>query len=301
VNAAPIDVARAMRSAKGFALGRTKSRQAEALAQWRDRGVTPAGVSAISLGAKAVVVGDTPQRCVRVHVPKKLAPAAMPGGAKLVPSAFADAPSDVVENVAAVAAAPGSSAKYALSAYSGTLTYVFEHGGTRYAMSCSHVFAPADVSPQSGDGCLVDVATATLAAWSKLDDSAGALVADVALASTAVDATTAWPDGAPFQGTADYASQNGPFSVFGNINQGSASSGSSLSGPLNIDVHGFGSCMFTSLFTLEIAIGEGDSGAAVRDKDGRLVGMIIARESSTSYALCTPWQSIQPVLASLLT
>ncbi len=290
-----------MKKAKSFALGTTKRARKEAVDEWRENGVTPSGVSAISLGPKETGGRTTRTRSVRVHVPKKLARTSKRlAKVKPVPPTFGGLASDVVENATTGEATPGTGAKYALSAYSGTLTLIFGRNGTNYALSCSHVLAPADVSPQVGDGCLIDQATAALSAWSSLDDSSSPLTADVGLASTALVVTKAWPDGKTFQGTAAYDPSNGPFSVFGNINTGKSSSGSGLSDKLSITVHGYGARTFTGLFSLSVAIGEGDSGAAVRDGADRLVGVVIARESGSSHALCAPWQAVAAEIESLL-
>ncbi len=291
----------ALKRAQMLVLGRSAAVRQANLAELRRSGTTDAGVRGFGLGPKLVNRVSTGAIAVRFHVASKLSVDDLEeSGTSALPLTLAGMATDVVAvPFSSSVAAPGASIKHAVGSTLGSLACILDLGGQLWALSASHVVAPSDVSPQCGDDVWIgSEPRAKLHAWTPVAPFASVHV-DAALASTVLAATTHWPDGKTFAGKRAYDPQNGPFTFYGAISGAQSGSGEAILGSsLGIDVPGVGLVLYAAQALVAAGPVAGDSGAAVRDAAGYLVGLVVGA-TDDGRACITPWQSLGPVLDSL--
>jgi len=243
------------------------------------------------------------ENVIRFLVTNKLSPGVLAErGVGAVPKKLGAVATDVVAAFdATTSEPPGTAVKHAIAGELGSLACVMDRNGIRIALAASHVVAPPSVFPLAGDDVWVGGAPrADLRAWTAL--SAFATVhADVAVSDTALAVTATWPDGAAFGGARDYAPANGPFTFYGFVSGARTAMGQPILGStVSLAVPLVGPVSYVGHALLDVASQGGDSGAAVRDAAGFLVGLVVGC-TSTAQACVTPWQSLGPAIDQLLT
>lgn len=279
-------------------IGQSPARIKEALDQLRSKGATRDGIR----GFGVVPSDGESAETLRILVRKKLRPAEVERrGFRAVPHRIGGLRTEVLAATADVAnASPGAAIKLATGASVGSLTYIVDRNGQRNAVSASHVIAVPVDQPQQGDSVWVDnQPSGTLHAWLPLAPFA-TVTADVAVARTTLPATTNWPDGRVFSGTRDYDPLNGPFTFFGHVSGARSGSGDSITAStIALDVPDVGPVLYAGHALVAASSTAGDSGAALCDASGFLVGMVVGA-TQTGRSCVTPWQSLGPALELIL-
>ncbi len=295
-------VVEALARAQSKLVGKSARARRAATEAVRANGSTDDQIKGFGVGPKVTGGEVVSEEAIVVHVAKKLTNAKL-AKRKItsVPKKLASVATDVADVLAALASVPpGASMKHALGAELGSLACVLERGGLRWAIGASHVVAPASVFPQRGDDAWVGPSPAAkLHAWSAVAAFA-TVTTDVAVCKTDLPKTAAWPDGTAFAGTRDYAPANGPFTFYGFASGAKSAAGQAAqAGNIGLAVPGVGPVFYSAHALLDVASQPGDSGSAVRDAAGFLVGMVVGC-TANAKACVTTWQALGPVLDVLV-
>jgi hypothetical protein len=313
----PSAVLEAMARARRYVFGRTEealaARRQAALdahqrgGQWSSS--TGANLLALSLGQPTRAGQPVPGDAVRVVVARKLGRLALAkAGARPIPRTFNRIASDVVARDTAPATATrgavglgiGQETAHFVHGLPGSLTAGFEANGSKWLVSCSHVWAPAEVFPSQGDliysgGQVVG----TLRAWTRLAVGTDGHAVDVAVccAEPSLALPTKWPDDGAWTGFGELQNAIDPFTLFGARDTGTSGVTDKQLQNVVLGMPDGGAVGYADQFAIDggnaVIVAPGDSGAAVRDGAGKLVGMVVGMSRDGQVAWCTPWDAIQ--------
>ena len=280
------------------------------------------GVLGFGLAQQRTDLQETGTRCLRFYVARKRAKEHL-RSAQRVPTTVRlarqdgcrmDWPTDVIElgDRPELQAALGAGASIGSEGLSGTLGAVVQDRlGRRYALTCAHVVAPwwkqppyeRVQSPAAADAHAAAEIIGTVADWTELDSS-GPNTVDAALVAlepnvsatnqplhlgpgTALASLTLKELGRLHGQTVTIASQRGH--VTGILD----SIGNDL--PFNFTGREF---RFFNIVGYRAAVQAGDSGAAVMDEQGRVIGLHFAGQPSGDHGYCIPSRTILTAFAS---
>jgi hypothetical protein len=180
----------------------------------------------------------------------------------------------------------------------GTITCAFTRGGTNWVMTCSHVASPSGLGH---DTLTLATGLAEVQYFTELGSGSEGCAIDVAIASTLNGIDDPWRDGEALGATGSLADAEGPFTFFGATRAGSASF-SSFEPARDVEISLASGAVVSYAgqhrFLLDgAAVAHGDSGGAVRDARGRLIGILVGCDADGA-GYFTPIDRVKAWLAS---
>lgn len=271
---------------------------------------SPARPMSLVVGPRVRDGEERDELCVRMLVPEKHAPKVLhAAGLKPVPSTFHGVSSDV----AAFAEPPvtlgiADPVAHFAFGYPGSATTCIQAHGNSWLVGCSHVLAPQSMEPQQGDTIISGEApVATLWSWTPVEYGSEGIEVDVALChlNPAIEPQECWPDGSEVAGQGDLEDAVPPLLLFGWRHRGVQVQCTGKLAHPRLELDAGMTVGYANQFILTSPDGKpivdfGDSGAAVRDSAGKLVGMVIGKSDDGLQAYCTPWGRVQQAIDEIL-
>ena len=202
---------------------------------------------------------------------------------------------------------PGATIAPLATPQPGSLTVVLSRWTGTWLVSAAHVLAPPENDAQPGDRIRCGSVVALLHAWTQLSTDTSTIPLDAAVCRSPPLAPTAeWPDGERFTGFGRSIGAKAPFDLFGSDRKhGVRVALAGEPATVTLERPGGGVSQYARQLPLRAKGGDfvalGDSGGALRDGEGRLVGMLvgISRDRGEPIAWCTPWERIEAWLMGL--